>query len=490
MKGYHLLYLVVSVLLGLAGCSGPELVKEGPPPKTLATLPLINCLPEMDQPEYWINRYPEPDKLLLTVDEIKMLNQQTYRRGLLTDVFSDRLWDYKYEEVDRPEEVNPDGEWDLEKPLLHSPGVLDGYNLYTNLKDETERIKRRQRWDGDGRPIPISFFHQLDKNLNVRKLKENNPLCYGLTKRRTNVRYYPTEVLITGRRWDTDFDIVQVSAIRALQPVVILHQSRDQNWLFVVTAFCRGWIKSDDLVSYCDPEAIKRFVNQEKKLVITGHAVEVVGQPGNTGTAEKFYMGTACPLIKKEKDYYVVALPERGTHGQLAIKPGYIHRLADVSETYLPYTNRNLLQQAFKLMHQPYSWGGKSEFRDCSQYLKDVYATFGLTLPRNSSVQARVGGKQYTFSRYQRLDIKREHLAQLDRPALLQFPGHIMLYLGTIAEHDYAIHDIWAYRVYRAPKEDDKVVIGKVVVSDLSLGQGSNRGSLLERLTTINPVQP
>jgi hypothetical protein len=44
--------------------------------------------------------------------------------------------------------------------------------------------------------------------------------------------------------------------------------------------------------------------------------------------------------------------------------------------------------------------------------------------------------------------------------------------------------------VYKAPGVDDKVVIGQVVVSDLSLGEGSNRGSLLERLTTINQVRP
>lgn len=488
------LIAAIAIGLSLSGCSSipvtPPKTEDGPPPKTMASFPLANCAEEMNTPEFWINQYSDPDKLLLTKEEINKLNQQTYQRGLLTDVFSDQLWDYKYEEVDRPEDVNPDGEWDLEKPMLYSPGVLKGYRLFTNLKDETERIKRRQRWDEDGQVISDDSFKALDKNLNLYKIKEHNPLAYGLTRRRSNVRYYPTDKIMTGRRWDTDFDIVQVSSIRALQPVVILHESQDKQWLFVVTAYCRGWIKADDVAAYCDPVTIKRFLGQRKKLVITGHAVEVYHSPGNTNNAETFYMGTVCPIIRTSKRYYVIGLPKRSEQGTLKYQRAYISRQADVNEGYLPYTTRGLLSQMFKLIHHPYSWGGQSEYRDCSQYMKDVYATFGIILPRNSSVQSRLGNGRKTFSAHLDISKKREKLACLDRPALLQFPGHIMLYLGQIGEHDYAIHNIWAYRVYQSPGKDDKVVIGKTVVSDLSLGEGSNRGSLIERLTVINPIKP
>jgi len=489
-----ILQLLSIIVIGqlLIACSGlgPKKAAEGPPIKSFATLPLVNCSETMDQPGFWIKKFVFPDKLLLTKKQIRKLNKRTYERGLLTDVFSDQLWDYKYEEVDRPEDVNPDGEWDLDKPMLHSPGVLEGYHLYTNLKDETVRIKRRKRWNHEGSAIPKKVFKELDRNLNLRNLKEHNPLSYGLTRRRSNIRYYPTDTIMTGRRWDTDFDIVQVSSIRALQPVVILHESKDKQWLFVVTAYCRGWIKASDVVGYCDPKAIKRYLKPKRKIVVTGHEVDVYHTKGNTTTAEKFYMGTVCPLLNKSRTYYTIALPKRNGNGSLSFKRAYIARSADVREGNLRLSTRQLLKQSFKLIHHPYSWGGQNEYRDCSQFLKDVYATFGINLPRNSSVQARVGSKRVNFSRRQSLFKKRKKLAKLDRPALLQFPGHIMLYLGRIGSHDYAIHDIWAYRVYKSPKKDDKVVIGKVVVSDLSLGEGSNKGSLLERLTTINPVKP
>ncbi len=489
-SAYRHLIVGLSVLLILSGCAELPPQGGGPPPVVHATLPLAHCTEAMDDPDFWVSKLDHPEAVLLTAHAIARLNQQNLRRGLLTDVFSDRLWDYKNEEVDRPEDVNPDGGWDIEKPMLYSPGVVDGYNLYTYLKDETVRIEKRPRWDGRGEPLPPSLFEAWDDNLNLGQLKEDNPLGYGLTKRRSNVRYYPTDVLVAGRRWDHDFDIVQVSSVHAFQPLVILHRSLDRQWYFVVTANCRGWIKAADIAAYCDPKAVARFVASKQKLVITGHKVMAYREPGNTTTAEAFYMGTVCKLLDKNATAYTIALPRRSSHGRLGMEKAFIPRNADVSETFLPYTGGQVIRQAFKLLHHPYSWGGQSEYRDCSQMVKDVFATFGIFLPRNSSAQGRTGGDRKTCSRCTDPTVKTAILQKLTGPALLQFPGHVMLFLGMHDGRPYAIHDIWSYRVYKAPGVDDKVVIGQVVVSDLSLGEGSNRGSLLERLTTINQVRP
>lgn len=66
--------------------------------------------------------------------------------------------------------------------------------------------------------------------------------------------------------------------------------------------------------------------------------------------------------------------------------------------------------------------------------------------------------------------------------------GHIMLFLGGIDGRVFAIHSTWAYR--------DRVFfmkrlhrVGRVVVSDLSLGEGGDKGSLLDRLRIITLIQ-
>lgn len=480
--------LLVFVALS-AGCAMlPS--KDGPPPRYEATYPLANCYAEMESHDYWIKKYIYRDQRLLTPRAIKKLNRRNHQRGLLTNVFADKLWEYKYVEVDRPGEDNPAGEWNLERPTLFSPGVLGGYTLYTYLKDETERIKRRTRWDANGKAVGRDDFLLLDRNLNLSALREANPVRYGITRQRTDVRYYPSDRLITGRRWDVEFDILQVSSVRAMQPIAILHESHDREWIFVVTAYCRGWVQRKHVMENCRPKAVKMFTDPKSFIMVTGHVVDVLDSIGSTKVAQKLYMGTKCPLLQKTANYYIIGLPVHTASGNILHQEAYIPKTADVSVGNLSYTPRNICQQAFKLLNSPYAWGGKGEFRDCSQLVMDVYASMGIVLPRNSSAQARAGSSRYSFNKKDSLRQKYAELDGINHPVLLQFPGHIMIYLGREGDHYYTIHDIWAYRVLEKPKKDRKIVIGKVVVSDLSLGEGSTRGSLIERLTTINLVRP
>jgi len=483
------LFILYLFLFITAGCAMLP-PRDHLPQNEYASLPLFHCDPAMDDPEYWISKYIFRDQLILTPKQIKEINRKNYSRGLLTDVFTDKLWDYQYIEADRPGEDNPEWEWNLRRPSAFSPGILEAYTLYTYLKDETERIKRRQRWDAEGEPVSEKVFQDLDQNLNLTSIRENNPVRYGITLRRTNVRYYPSDMLITGKRWDVNFDILQVSSIRALQPLAILHVSRDKKWVFVVTAYCRGWVKRKDILEDCNPKALKRYTNPTRFLVITGHAVDTVSSPGTTVVAERLYMGTVCPLLGVIQQYFIIGFPRKLDNGNIDCRKSYIAKDSDIHEGFLPCTARTICKQAFKLLHTPYSWGGKGEHRDCSQLIMDVYATMGLILPRNSSAQGRVGSRRYIFTRKNTLYQRRAELNHINYPVLLQFPGHIMLYLGHEGDYYYVIHDIWSYRVLDKPGKDRKVIIGKVVVSDLSLGEGSTKGSLLERITTINFLRP
>jgi hypothetical protein len=493
MKWHMVWAVLVSVVL-LVGCAQVPLrnsyrVSSSP---EIATLPLANCTPPMDDPDYWIIKLKQPDRIFLTPRQINALNQGNLDRGLSNNVFSEKIWSTQPKSIEhQDEESNNGGNQPWTAPASVRPGYVTRAALLAYLKEETERIKSAPRWDSQGNKAGAGYFQKLDNNLNFSAIQEENRIQYGLTLRRTDFRYYPTLDALKTQPSPWEFDGIQVSAVQAYQPLAVLHASRDGKWFFAFSPACRGWVASADvLLSNSGADELKPFIDPPKKLVILGHLVSVVSAPGDTLPAERFYMGTACPLLAIDPLYYKIALPDVDGNSRLVERAAYISRQECVREGFLPCTARNIYIQAFRLLRTPYSWGGQGEYRDCSQLVMDVYATVGLALPRNSGYQGQVGRKQIRLARRHKPAYRQAQLNRVDRPALLQFPGHIMLYIGREGNHYYALHDIWSFRKPDTPGRDKKLIIGQVVVSDLSLGESSTKGSLLERITVINLLQP
>jgi hypothetical protein len=76
----------------------------------------------------------------------------------------------------------------------------------------------------------------------------------------------------------------------------------------------------------------------------------------------------------------------------------------------------------------------------------------------------------------------------LPAQSFLRMPGHIMLYLGSVEGKPYALHALWGIGKPTVEGEDDTIAANKVLISDLSLGEGSKRKSLLLRLSAIGAV--
>jgi hypothetical protein len=119
----------------------------------------------------------------------------------------------------------------------------------------------------------------------------------------------------------------------------------------------------------------------------------------------------------------------------------------------------------------------------------DLFRTFGILMPRNSKEQAMVGT---TLGSVEEKPIQ-EKRERFDRSVPLattvRIPGHIMLYLGKDQGKHYVIHSLWGIqKPGKAGWTLEK--IGKVVVSDLSLGVKGPNGSLLDRVTDIRVIGP
>jgi hypothetical protein len=108
-------------------------------------------------------------------------------------------------------------------------------------------------------------------------------------------------------------------------------------------------------------------------------------------------------------------------------------------------------------------------------------------MPRNSKEQATVGTDLGLVEG--KTEKEKQKLLDQSTPlaTTLQLPGHIMLYLGKEKGKYYAIHSLWG--IQKSGKTGPIVEkIGKVVVSDLSLGRKGPNRSLLDRLTDIRMI--
>jgi hypothetical protein len=318
-------------------------------------------------------------------------------------------------------------------------------------------------------------------------------IFFGYIVKRTDIRVFPTEERSMGTPYNDEFDRFQHSSISPGAPIAIYHFSKDKEWAYVQTPFIRGWVRLRDLAIAKEKSEVKGYEEAKSRLLVTGNIVSVFGDPFFRQPVFLAQMGDSFPLLsipnvdKMTNGSYIINIPSREDDGSLTFKKGYIRSDEDVHRGFLPYTQENIAHQAFKMLDHPYGWGDLFGGRDCSRFIMDLFRTFGILMPRNSKEQALVG-KDLGLLEKKSIKEKSKKLDQaVPLATTLRLPGHIMLYLGRDKGKHYVIHSIWGIQNYgKSGLVLDK--IGKVVVSDLSLGRSGPHGSLLHRLTDVRLI--
>jgi hypothetical protein len=451
-----ILTITLSLAIGL-GCT---------PRVLIASHLLPNVFPEMEKPEFWIKKIQNPSRPLLTPEEIRKMNEENLKGQ---DLFLCRIKDLKEE-------------WTKEEILTLLNEDWEGFG-------RTEEV----RYGRYGSPLEEPFWNELKKNLNQESLKERNRILFGLIVKRTDIRVFPTEEISMSTPANYDFDRFQHSSISPGSLIGIYHFSKDRLWAYVQTSFIRGWVRTTALAIAKEKNEAVDYEGAKERLVITGNFVKVFGDPSLQQIIFLAQMGTTFPILSLPKKTgitdpcYIIQIPFREVDGKLTFRKGYIPKGEDVHQGFLPYTQENLARQAFKMLYQPYGWGEMFGARDCSRFIMDIFATFGILMPRNSKLQARVG---VSLGQVEGMTIK-EKQRVLDRAiplaTTLRLPGHIMLYLGKDKGKYYVIHNIYGIQKagWFAPVLEK---IGRVVVSDLSLGRSGPNQSLLHRITNIQLI--
>ena len=255
---------------------------------------------------------------------------------------------------------------------------------------------------------------------------------------------------------------MQQTSLPPNTPIYVHHHSKDRAWLLVQSPLAWGWLEVDQAARMSEAQ-IEQWTTA-KLLAVTRDETAVRDLEGHY--AFKASMGTALPLAGQQNGGWLALIASRDYKGRAVLHTAWLEKQS-AAPFPLALNAHNLAQLADGIMGQKYGWGGLYGNRDCSAALRDLFAPFGLWLPRNSFDQAHQVG---TFYDLKGLDAAQKKQAILDHGipflSLIWMPGHIMLYVGAPQGEPLVMHNIWGLRT-----NSGNGIIGRMVITSLEPGR-------------------
>ena len=344
-------------------------------------------------------------------------------------------------------------------------------------------------------------FQVRDKLQRRDAIAATRPLQYGLVVHRAALRTFPTMLRVFSRPGDTDIDRFQESALFPGDAVAVLHESADGQWLLVTSERYTAWIEKR-FVGVGDKATVLKYGQPEQYRVVTGATVFTTFTPEEPRVSRlQLDMGVRVPLLadwplqqpvngQQAHASYVVQLPVRNDDGSLALVPALIARSQDTSDDYLELSPRNLYAQAFKFLGERYGWGHSYDTRDCSGFVSEVYRSFGILMPRNTSAQAVSPAlDRIAFSDKDSKAKRMEAVKNLQPGDLVYIPGHVMLTLGHFNGNTWMIHDTAGGSWFAPDGTRVQAHLNGVSVTPLEPMMASDTASYIDRITNIQRMR-
>ena len=301
---------------------------------------------------------------------------------------------------------------------------------------------------------------------------------------------------------DTDIDRFQESALFPGTPVVMVHESADGQWWFVVSPTYAAWVEKQH-VAEGSVQEVFAYGRKTPFLVVTGATVRTTFTPEQPGVSDlQLDMGVRVPLLAEwpqdqpvngQHAYtsHVVQLPIRDAEGRLRLVPALLPKTADVAHDVLPLTQENLLRQSFKFLGERYGWGHSYGTRDCSGFVSEVYRSMGVDLPRNTSAQAV--SPALNRIAFEKNDAREKRMAVL-RDAqvgdLIYIPGHVMMVIGKEDGQTWLIHDTHGITYRNDNGERIRAPLNGVSVTPLEPLLFNSDSSFVDHITNIQRIRP
>lgn len=333
-----------------------------------------------------------------------------------------------------------------------------------------------------------SFFDEMLENSNFDKYATLNKRA--VTLKYVNLRAFPTirpllkDPTLAGEGFP--FDYLQNSSIEANKPLFVSHYSKDKEWVYVFSSFASGWLKVRD-IAFIPKRYTDKWQNAQQ-VFITKDDVPIYDSDGNFLFDSK--IGMMLALISEDKDSFTVLT----VSGYKNSKPLYLKSKISKEIAHkgiYKLTRENLEKVMSGVFNTNYGWGGIYAQRDCSSTIRDMFAPFGIWLPRNSFQQSKVGKviSLEELSDNEKINVIKEQAVPFE--TLFYKPGHILLYVGTYNGKVIAFHNTWGIKTKKLGKEG-RVIVGKTVFSTLRLGKDQDyfdeEGEILKNIKSMNII--
>jgi hypothetical protein len=426
--------------------------------------PIANRM--MKTPGFWICRNPYPDKVILTAEQIDAFNLRNQNDLRLT------------------------------QDIAHFPDQVSGSELREQLQNDLNNFRAKILYTEKNRQVTQKLFDPVEKEMNLSAICEKVTVRFGLITHLTDQRMLPSDMLLTAKVGDVQFDELQNSALDIGTPVVVLHQTADGTWSYVQDPLTPGWVKTES-IAFFSRQQVADYINCKDFAVVTASKAELFLNPALTDFHDYVRMAGKLPLTKSPcetnagPDVSNVLIPWKNPNGTFVMKTVYVKN-RDIHKGYLFYTPRNAINQAFAMLNEPYGWGDMNGEQDCSRFLCQVFGTMGIVMPRNTGEQEQMGVSLGDFTPQtpdaEKLNVLKSYT--LGGTAIMKFikENHVILYLGCVDGRHYGIHDTAAVNIF-AGLGRYPIASSRVVVSDLQMGAGTTQGPAIKRLVKIRAIK-
>ncbi len=363
------------------------------------------------------------------------------------------------------------------------------------LEKKLLRFGRDPGYGENGKPHDAAWIRDIARNTDMDAYP--NACFPAITIHNTDIRALPTQgphfTSFQAPGQGYPFDNLQESAMAANTPVFVSHVSRDGAWVLTESHYCLGWIPATD-VARVDEAFIRSWQGNSSVCMVK----DEIPIRDDSGTFRfKAPLGSLFPLIAATDAGYRIGIAVPDENRRAVIRPATVEA-SDACIQPMEMTAANVARVAMELSGEPYGWGGILMNRDCSAMIRDLFAPFGVWLPRNSFEQAEQG-RFVDLGDLPEAEKKTRILAEgVPFATLLWLRGHIMLYIGSFRNEPLVFHNVWGVSTKSLFGKSDRAVIGRASVTTLAPGSerrdfDRKKGTLLRRLEKmifLNGVRP
>lgn len=475
--GRRLPLLTLALALCIGGNAASRPAADGALPVAAvpaagAALPYIIGLHEAYlTPEYWAARLPAADAPLLDRDQIAAQNARM-----------------------RAEDTHI-------QDIAALPATIPAAQLKASIT-ALSSWPSRPLYDSHANAVSPVLRRDIEANLALDAIPARTTPAFGLVVHRAALRTFPTRQRVFSSTEGTDIDRFQESALFPGDKVAVVHRSADGAWLFVHSERYSAWIEARHVATGAR-DVVLGYGAHGPYRVVTGAVAHTVFTPEEPRVSRlQLDMGVRLPVMadwspgqvvngQQAHASWVVQLPVREDDGRLKLVPALLPRSADSSADYLPLTPRLLLQQAYKFLGERYGWGHDYDTRDCSGFVSEIYRSFGVLLPRNTSAQGISPAlDRIAFSEKDGAAPRERAVANLQVGDLVYIPGHVMMAIGHVDGRTWVIHDTAGGSWMGADGERVQAHLNGVSVTPLEPMMANDTLRYIDRITNIQRVRP